>query len=106
MCTFTEVDKMTRLSSEQIKKIADAIRVAVTDEEAEKYAAELSEQLKVAGELQDLNTDEVEPTTHGNMAFHNVMRKDEPKHTITQEEALNNAPEHEDGHFKVPAIME
>lgn len=97
---------MDRLSKDEVIKIADAIRVAVTEDEAEAYAEDINARLKAASELQDLNTDDVEPKTHGSLTFHNVMRKDEPKHTITQEEALNNAPAHEDGHFSVPAIME
>ncbi|MDO6658796.1 Asp-tRNA(Asn)/Glu-tRNA(Gln) amidotransferase subunit GatC, partial [Anaerobacillus sp. 1_MG-2023] len=51
-----------------------------------------------------LDTDGIEPTTHV-LDLKNIMRKDEPKEWITQEEAFKNAPDHEDGHFRVPSIL-
>lgn len=97
---------MEHMTEEQVKLVADMARMAISDEDAKIYAEQLSFILKNADELQELNTAEVEPTTHGGIVLKNVMREDVPKQTITQEEALKNAPDHEDGHFKVPAIME
>ena len=96
---------MTEITNERIKKIADAVRIEISDEEAAKYTEEISSVIEYANVLSELNTDDVEPTTHG-IVLGNVLRKDEPKHTITQEDALENAPDQEDGHFKVPSIME
>jgi len=96
---------MTEITNERIKKIADAVRIEISDEEAAKYTEEISSVIEYANILSELNTDDVEPTTHG-IVLGNVLRKDEPKHTITQEDALENAPDQEDGHFKVPSIME
>lgn len=97
--------EMAEITNERIKKIADSVRIAISDEEAEKYTNEISSTIEYANILSELNTDDVEPTTHG-IVLGNVLRKDKPKQTITQEEALNNAPDQEDGHFKVPTIME
>ena len=96
---------MTEITNERIKKIADAVRIEISDEEAAKYTEEISSVIEYANILSELNTDDVEPTTHG-IVLGNVLRKDEPKQTITQEDALQNAPDQEDGHFKVPSIME
>ena len=96
---------MTEITNERIKKIADAVRIEISDEEAAKYTEEISSVIEYANVLSELNTDDVEPTTHG-IVLGNVLRKDEPKHTITQADALENAPDQEDGHFKVPSIME
>jgi len=96
---------MTEITNERIKKIADAVRIEISDEEAAKYTEEISSVIEYANILSELNTDDVEPTTHG-IVLGNVLRKDEPKHTITQADALENAPDQEDGHFKVPSIME
>jgi len=96
---------MTEITNERIKKIADAVRIEISDEEAAKYTEEISSVIEYANVLSELNTDDVEPTTHG-IVLGNVLRKDEPKQTITQEDALQNAPDQEDGHFKVPSIME
>lgn len=96
---------MADVTNERIKKIADSVRIEISDEEAEKYTDEISSIIGYANILSELNTDDVEPTTHG-IVLGNVLRKDEPKQLIKQEDALQNAPDQEDGHFKVPSIME
>lgn len=96
---------MTNITSERIKKIADAVRISISEDEAEKYMEQISSIIEYAGKLSELNTDDVQPTTHG-IVLENVMRDDIPKQSISQEEALGNASEVEDGHFKVPSIME
>ena len=96
---------MAKITKEQVEKLADSVRIAISDEEAEKYTEQISSIIDYADSLSELNTDSVEPTTHG-IVLENVMRKDEPKQSITQEEALKNAPDKQDGHFRVPSIME
>jgi len=96
---------MAEITNEHIKKVADAVRIEISDEEAAKYTDEISSVIEYANILGELNTDDVKPTTHG-IVLGNVLRKDEPKQSITQEDALQNAPDQEDGHFKVPSIME
>lgn len=96
---------MSEITVDDVKKIADLIRIALTDEEAEMYTKQIDERLTFANKLSQLNTDDVPPTTHGN-TITDVMRKDIPALSISQEEALNNAPDKQDGHFKVPSIMD
>lgn len=96
---------MAEITNEHIKKVADAVRIEISDEEAAKYTDEISSVIEYANILGELNTDDVKPTTHG-IVLGNVLRKDQPKQSITQEDALQNAPDQEDGHFKVPSIME
>ncbi|MFC4023333.1 Asp-tRNA(Asn)/Glu-tRNA(Gln) amidotransferase subunit GatC [Oceanobacillus longus] len=95
---------MADISKEQVKHVAHLARLAVTDEEVEKMADELSAIIGYAEQLNELDTDGVEPTTHV-LDLKNVMRKDEPKEWITQEDALKNAPDQQDGQFRVPSIM-
>ncbi|MNE73381.1 Aspartyl/glutamyl-tRNA(Asn/Gln) amidotransferase subunit C [compost metagenome] len=61
--------------------------------------------LQYAEKLNELDTENVKPTTHV-LQVSNVMRDDVVKESLSQEEALLNAPEDEDGHFKVPAVLE
>lgn len=96
---------MAEITNEHIKKVADAVRIEISDKEAAKYTDEISSVIEYANILGELNTDDVKPTTHG-IVLGNVLRKDKPKQSITQEDALQNAPDQEDGHFKVPSIME
>ncbi|WP_405099595.1 Asp-tRNA(Asn)/Glu-tRNA(Gln) amidotransferase subunit GatC [Oceanobacillus sp. FSL H7-0719] len=95
---------MENISKEQVKHVADLARLAITDEEAEKLTAELRSIIKYAEELNELDTTDIEPTTHV-LNLVNVMRKDEPKEWITQDEALKNAPDKDNGHFRVPSIL-
>ncbi|WP_067725252.1 Asp-tRNA(Asn)/Glu-tRNA(Gln) amidotransferase subunit GatC [Oceanobacillus damuensis] len=95
---------MADISKEQVKHVAHLARLAVTDEAVEKMAKELSSIIDYAEQLNELDTDGVEPTTHV-LDLKNVMRKDQPKEWITQEDALKNAPDQKDGQFRVPSIL-
>jgi len=96
---------MAQITKEDILRTADLSRLAITDEEAEMYSEQITSILTFTEKLNEINTDDVKPTTNGNTVS-NVMRSDEPKKYITREDALENAPEHEDGQFKVPPIID
>ncbi|GGB49896.1 Asp-tRNA(Asn)/Glu-tRNA(Gln) amidotransferase subunit GatC [Virgibacillus dakarensis] len=96
---------MADISSDQVKHVANLARLAITDEEAERFTKQLSSILEYAEQLNELDTTGVEPTTHV-LDLKNVLRKDEPKKTITQEEALKNAPDKKGDYFRVPSILE
>lgn len=99
---------MSKLTSDLVKEIGEIARIAITDEEAQQYAAQLEGVLVQADQLQEVNTDNIQPTTHGIvLTMKNVMREDEPHNGLTEEEAFKNAPEpSEDGQFRVPSILE
>jgi len=97
---------MTEINKDEVMNIADIAKLALTDEEAEDMTEHLHNFMKFVDKLNELNTDDVLPTTHIFPEQTAILRKDEAKQSITQEEALKNAPEHKDGHFKVPAILE
>lgn len=96
---------MADISKEQVKHVAHLARLAVTEEEVEQLTEELGAIIRYAEQLNELDTENVEPTTHV-LDIKNVMRKDESRKWITQEEALKNAPDHKDGQFRVPSILE
>lgn len=96
---------MADISKEQVKHVAHLARLAVTEEEVEQLTEELGAIIRYAEQLNELDTENVEPTTHV-LDIKNVMRKDESREWITQEEALKNAPDHKDGQFRVPSILE
>ncbi|PKR76714.1 Asp-tRNA(Asn)/Glu-tRNA(Gln) amidotransferase GatCAB subunit C [Halalkalibacillus sediminis] len=96
---------MSKISTDQVKHVANLARLAITEEEAEKYSEQLSKIIDFSEQLNELDTTGVEPTTHV-LDMKNVMRKDEPKEWITREDALKNAPDKQDGQFKVPSILE
>ncbi|WP_106494665.1 Asp-tRNA(Asn)/Glu-tRNA(Gln) amidotransferase subunit GatC [Lentibacillus sp. Marseille-P4043] len=96
---------MADISTEQVKHVANLARLAMTDEEAELFTKQLGSILEYAEQLNELDTTGVEPTTHV-LDLKNVLRKDEPKEWITQEDALKNAPDKKGDYFRVPSILE
>lgn len=100
-----EVNDMATITKEDVLRTADLARLALTDEEAQMYSEQLTEILTFTEKINEINTDGVEPTTNGN-SITNVLRKDVPVKWDKRKEALANAPEEEDGQFKVPAIMD
>jgi aspartyl-tRNA(Asn)/glutamyl-tRNA(Gln) amidotransferase subunit C len=96
---------MSKITMEQVKHVAHLARLAVTEEEAEKFSKQLGAILDFAEQLGELDTSNVKPTTHV-LKMRNVMRKDEPTKGLPIEEVLKNAPDHQDGQVKVPSILD
>jgi aspartyl-tRNA(Asn)/glutamyl-tRNA(Gln) amidotransferase subunit C len=102
---MSEVNTMSRISIEQVKHVADLARLAMTDEEAELFTKQLDAIITFAEQLNELDTENVPPTSHV-LDMRNVMREDEPEPGLPREEVLKNAPDQQDGQFRVPAILE
>lgn len=90
------------IDREQVAHVARLARLKLSDQEAEGLAVELSAILDHVDLLASVNTDGIEPTTHV-VELVNVLREDVPGQELTVEEALANAPESEDGAFRVPS---
>ena len=88
-----------------VDHVAKLARLALTDEERERYRQQLGLILEHAERVGEVAADDVEPTAHP-VPQTNIFREDEPGECLSQEEALANAPESEDGRFKVPRIIE
>ena len=88
-----------------VDHVARLARLDLSEEERERMSVELAQILGHAEAIQELDLDDVEPTSHA-LPLRNVMRPDEVKPSLTQDEALSSAPETEDGRFRVPKIIE
>jgi aspartyl-tRNA(Asn)/glutamyl-tRNA(Gln) amidotransferase subunit C len=93
------------LSTNDVRHIARLARIAVSDDEVERYAAQLTTILDHFDALAQANVGELEPTAHP-LPLANVMREDEVRPPLPQAEVLANAPEAEDGYFRVRAVLE
>ena len=80
-------------------------RIELTPEEERRLAPQLSEVLQYVNKLNELDVSDVEPTAHA-APLSNVMREDQPRETLSQEDALRNAPKTANGLFVVPKIVE
>ncbi|RLJ71377.1 aspartyl/glutamyl-tRNA(Asn/Gln) amidotransferase subunit C [Hydrogenivirga caldilitoris] len=87
-----------------VQKIALLARLKLTEEEVELFSRQLGDILSFVQQLEELDTSGVEPYLQN--IEETPMREDEPKGSLTHEEALKNAPERENGFFVVPRIVE
>ena len=93
------------ISREDVAHVARLARLALTEAELETMREQLNAILGHIDALKAVDTTGVEPTSHAVPQF-NVMREDEPRPSLTQEEALANAPAAVNGFFRVPSIQE
>ena len=93
------------LTREEVEHIANLARLALTEEEKERFREQLSAVLEYAARLRELDTDAIPPTATV-LPLRNVMRPDEPRPPAPREDILTNAPAAEENCFKVPAIWE
>ena len=91
-----------KISVEYISKLA---RLSVSEEERETFSAQLQGILSYMEKLNELDTKDVEPTSHV-VSLSNVMRDDVQRDSISREDALANAPDHTDKFYRVPKIIE
>ncbi|HFJ9294594.1 MULTISPECIES: Asp-tRNA(Asn)/Glu-tRNA(Gln) amidotransferase subunit GatC [Bacillus cereus group] len=96
---------MSRISVENVKHVAHLARLAITNQEAEKFQKQLDAIVTFAEQLNELDTTDVKPTTHV-LTMKNVMREDVPEKGLPVEEVLKNAPDHKDNQIRVPAVLE
>lgn len=97
-----EIVKITR---KDVENVALLSRLEFSDSELDTFTGQLDTILEYADVLNKVNVEGVQPTAHV-LPIKNVMRPDVAKPSLPREEALANAPEQEDGYFKVPKIME
>jgi aspartyl-tRNA(Asn)/glutamyl-tRNA(Gln) amidotransferase subunit C len=90
------------LERDQVLHVAKLARLRLDDDEVQKMAAELSYVLDHIEKIRELDLENVPPTSHV-VDVVNVMRADEPWPCLSQEEALDQAPEPVDGFFGAPS---
>jgi len=93
------------ITIKEVEHVANLARLELSKAEKEQFAGQLNAILKYAEKLNELDTDGIEPTSHV-LPLANVMREDTVKPSWPIEKVLLNAPEEEDGQFKVPAVLE
>jgi aspartyl-tRNA(Asn)/glutamyl-tRNA(Gln) amidotransferase subunit C len=96
---------MAKLSIEEVETIAELAKLTLTDEEKSMFQEQLSHILEYAELLQQVDTTGVPPTASA-LLLNNVMRSDIVELSLENEDALFNAPDDEDGNFKVRAVLD
>lgn len=94
-----------KISAEEIQNIALLSRLSIDDEAMGRTETALNDILDYVAELNELDLADVKPMAHA-VPLYNVFRKDEVKPSLPRELALQNAPEENDGYFKVPRVIQ
>jgi aspartyl-tRNA(Asn)/glutamyl-tRNA(Gln) amidotransferase subunit C len=90
------------IDREQVLHVARLARLELADEELERMSGELSGILDHVERMNELELEEVEPTSHV-VALENVLRSDEPRPSWPRERVLEPAPDPAQGAFRVPS---
>ncbi|MFA6807375.1 MAG: Asp-tRNA(Asn)/Glu-tRNA(Gln) amidotransferase subunit GatC [Eubacteriales bacterium] len=93
-----------KISSKEVEHVALLARLQLTEEETLIYTEQLNSILGYAQMLQKLDTTDVVPTAHA-VELYNVMREDVVKPSMELEKVIRNAPDEENGFFRVPKIV-
>ena len=92
---------MAEISPEQLAHVARLARLDLRDDEADRLAGQLGDILAAVGKVAELDLADVPPTSHP-LDVVNVWDADEPRPSLSVEDALANAPAREGAFFKVP----
>jgi aspartyl-tRNA(Asn)/glutamyl-tRNA(Gln) amidotransferase subunit C len=90
------------IDREQVLHVAKLARLRLTDAEVERMTGELSMILGHVEQMEALDLDGVEPTSHV-VALENVLREDVPRESLPRERALEGAPDAAGDGFRVPS---
>lgn len=93
------------ITVKDVENVANLARLEISEQEKELFTKQLDSILGFAEKLNELNTDGVQPTSHV-LDMKNVVRRDIVRTSLEREWALANAPDHEDGYFRVPPVIE
>jgi aspartyl-tRNA(Asn)/glutamyl-tRNA(Gln) amidotransferase subunit C len=89
------------ITREQVLHVARLARLDLSEDEVGRLQMELSAILEAVSKVSELDLEDVPPTSHP-LDLVNVLRPDEPRPSLTLDEAFANAPEREGDAFRVP----
>jgi aspartyl-tRNA(Asn)/glutamyl-tRNA(Gln) amidotransferase subunit C len=95
---------MSEITPERVAHLASLARIALTADEIEQLTGELGAIVDSVAKVQQVATPEVPATSHP-IPLTGGMRVDEPGVTLSTEQALAGAPDHDGSRFRVTAIL-
>ncbi len=94
-----------KISKDDVLKVSELARLEFKEDELEKFTEQLGNILEYIEQLNELDTDNVEPTSHV-LDISTPLREDKVVEWLNTEQVLQNAPESEDDFFVVPQVIE
>ncbi|HIA35622.1 MAG TPA: Asp-tRNA(Asn)/Glu-tRNA(Gln) amidotransferase subunit GatC [Flavobacteriales bacterium] len=94
-----------KLDEKMVDKIAELSKLEFNKNEKEAILEDMNKMLIFIDKLNEIDTDDVEPLIHMTHEI-NVLREDDAENTISQQEALKNAPSKDSTYFKIPKVLD
>ncbi|EOD00303.1 Asp-tRNA(Asn)/Glu-tRNA(Gln) amidotransferase subunit GatC [Caldisalinibacter kiritimatiensis] len=92
------------ITKEDVKHVAKLSRLEFSEDEIQDFTEKFASVLEYVDKLKEVDTKGVEPTYHPH-PVKNVMREDVVKESLSREKALSNAPDKQNGYFKIPKVL-
>jgi len=96
---------MAAISRDEVAHLARLSRLAVTDDELDRFAGQLDVILQSVARVGEVAADDIPPTSHS-VPLTNVYRDDVEQPCLSPAEALSGAPDQTEGRFRVPRILD
>lgn len=96
---------MAKITKKEVEHVARLARLTLSEDEKEILTNQLNSILTYMEKLNELNTKDVEPTSHV-FPIQNVFKEDILKDSLPREKALSNAPDRTEEFYRVPKIIE
>lgn len=94
-----------KIDQSQVRKVARLSRLELTEAEVAEFTSQLSAILDYVEKMSELDTSDVQPLAHC-LPISNCLRQDCVKESLGTEKTLANAPQRDEGFFKVPKILD
>ena len=95
-------DCVMAISRDEVLHVAGLARLDLSEDEIERFREQLNAILEAVGKVAELDLSDIEPTAHP-LDLVNAWAEDEPRPSLSVDEALANAPDREGDFFRVPA---
>ncbi|ACO04243.1 MAG TPA: Asp-tRNA(Asn)/Glu-tRNA(Gln) amidotransferase subunit GatC [Persephonella sp.] len=92
------------IDRQTVEKVAQLAKLRLTEEEVELFSKQLSDILGFIEKLEELDTENILPF-YEMIDQEAPLREDIPEEGLTNDDALKNAPQSEDGFFVVPRVV-
>ncbi|MFL5952515.1 MAG: Asp-tRNA(Asn)/Glu-tRNA(Gln) amidotransferase subunit GatC [Gaiellaceae bacterium] len=92
---------MAGISRDEVLHVARLARLELTDDEVARFQGQLSAIIDAISKVSELDLSDVPPTAHP-LEIANTWAEDDPRPSLPLDEVFANAPDREDGYFKVP----
>jgi aspartyl-tRNA(Asn)/glutamyl-tRNA(Gln) amidotransferase subunit C len=96
-----EEKTMAGISRDEVLHVARLARLELTDEEVGRFQEQLSDIIEAISKVSELDLSDVEPTAHP-LEIANTWAEDEPRPSLSLDDAFANAPDRDGDYFRVP----